>query len=269
MTLLSTLQSTPPQTRNNYKKILVEWKYGKRNGTWNLIPLNAKFSTQRKTNKQKNPIINNYILHGQTLEHVPNAKYLGLDISSDLSFNTHISRITTNANKTLGFLKRNITTKNENVKELAYKSLVRPQVEYASSVWSPYTKTGIHKVEKVQRRAVRWVKQDYSPLTSVTKLQQELGWRTLEHRRYDNRLIMFYKIYHNLVAIDFPSYIQKPTRQTRHMHPLSFRQIQTATDYHKWSFFPHSIILWNSLPESIATSPSLDHFKKAVAHVQY
>ena len=212
-----------------------------------------------------------YLLHGQTLESVSSAKYLGLDISSDLSYNNHISRITTNANKTLGFLKRNITTKNEKVKQLAYKSLIRPQVEYASSIWSPYTKSNVSKVERIQRRAIRWIKRDYPPLSSVSAMQEDLGLRTLEHRRNDFRLIMFFKIYHNTVAINLPSYITQPDRLTRHMHPLTFRQIQVSSDNHKWSFFPHSIILWNSLPQNVATLPKtqLEQFKRAVVNMQY
>lgn len=219
--------------------------------------------------KNKHVIKNKYYLHGQALEPVTHAKYLGLDLSTELSFNTHITRITTNANKSLGFIKRNISTNNQKVKELAYKTLVRPQVEYASTVWNPYTKTNIHKVEMVQRRAIRWINQDYSPLSSVTDMQKKMGWRSLEHRRLDARIIMFYKIYHNIVAINLPSYIQKPNRQTRHMHPLCLRQIQVTSDYHKFSFFPHCITLWNRLPVNIVTLPDLEHFKQAVAGIQY
>jgi len=87
----------------------------------------------------------NYRLHGQILETVDNAKYLGVDISKDLSWNTHINRITNNANKSLGFLRRNIQTRNSNIRQLAYKTIVRPQVEYASSVWSPHTLQNIQK----------------------------------------------------------------------------------------------------------------------------
>lgn len=221
--------------------------------------------------RNKNPIKHKYFLHGETLQAVSNAKYLGVDLSSDLSYSTHINRITTNANKTLGFLKRNILTKNEKVRELAYKTLVRPQVEYASSIWSPHTKTQINKVEMVQRRAVRWVKHEYSPLASVTAMQDSLGWRTLEQRRCDFRLIMFFRIYHHLVEVEFPSYIKKPVRLSRHMHPLSFRQIQVTSDYHKWSFYPHCITLWNSLPCQVATLPAaeLEQFRRAVASIHH
>ena len=94
-----------------------------------------------------------YYLYGQELETVDLAKYLGMNIGADLSWNSHISKITSTANRTLGFVKRNVKTKNKEIKTLAYNSLVRPQVEYASSVWSPYTKENIEKIEMVQRRA--------------------------------------------------------------------------------------------------------------------
>ena len=83
--------------------------------------------------KSRHPAQHIYMLHGQVLEAMDHAKYLGVDISKDLSWNTHINRISTNANRTLGFLKRNIKTKNIAIRTAAYQILVRPQVEYAST----------------------------------------------------------------------------------------------------------------------------------------
>ena len=85
------------------------------------------------------PLRSQYTLHGQILESTDSAKYLGINISEDLNWNNHIHEITSKANRTLGFVKRNVKTRNESVKELAYKTLVRPQVEYASSVRNPHT----------------------------------------------------------------------------------------------------------------------------------
>ena len=138
------------------------------------------------------------------------------------NWNTHISQITSKANRPLGFVKRNVRTKNQSVKELASKTLVRPQVEYASTVWSPYTKQNIQKIKMVQRMAARWVSNSYSYHDSVFTLSN-LGWRSLEYRRYDSRLAMFYKIQYGLVAVSMPSYFECPTRISRHMHSLSFR----------------------------------------------
>ena len=53
-----------------------------------------------------------YILHGHVLEVVSCVGYLGVDISNGLSWNSHIDRITSKANSTVGFIKRNIKTKN-------------------------------------------------------------------------------------------------------------------------------------------------------------
>ena len=144
---------------------------------------------------------------------------------------------------TLGFVKRNVKTSNVKVKEMAYKTLVRPQVEYASPVWSPHTKENIDKIEMTQRRAARWVKNKFSTYDSVTDMLSELGWRSLECRRIDARMIMFYKIVHGYVAIDLSTYFERPLRYTRHMHPLSFRQIHTNARYYQHSFYPTSIVL--------------------------
>ena len=104
-----------------------------------------------------------YTLHGEILESVDSARYLGVSISKDLTWNTHINEIVTKANQTLGLVKRNVKTKNQSVKELAYKTSVRPK-EYISTVWSPYTctKKNIDQIEMVQRRAARWVTNSYS-----------------------------------------------------------------------------------------------------------
>ena len=144
------------------------------------------------------------------------AKHLGVTISKDLSWNTHINNITASENRTLGFVKRNIRTKSKEVRSLAYNSLVRPQVEYASSIWSPYTKENINKIEMLQRRAARWVCNDYPPCSSVTEMLDNLGWWSLELRRYDAPIAMFYKIVCGLAAIPVPSYFERPTVQTRH-----------------------------------------------------
>ena len=147
------------------------------------------------------PINSRYTMHYQILATVGTVRYLGVDLYFNLNFNTYISRITSNANKTLGFLKRNIRTKHSGVREAAYQTLLRPLVEYESAVWSPYTKQGIHKVEMVQRRAIRWTMNNYTHHAKVTDMQEKLGWRSLEQSRADARMIIKYKIIHGYVAI--------------------------------------------------------------------
>ena len=142
--------------------------------------------------KQNQPLNTQYTLHDQVLESTNTAKYLGVTLSKDLSWNEHISSLTAKANGTLGFVKRNVKTNNSKVKELAYKTLVRRQVEYASPVWSPHTKENIKKIEMIQRRAAKWVTGNFSPYDCVSNMLCELGWRALADRRIDARIIMLY-----------------------------------------------------------------------------
>ena len=170
--------------------------------------------------RSRKPVMSRYFMHNQELESVDTAKYLGVNISRDLNWNIHINNIAASANRTLGLVKRNVQTKNKDIRTLAYNSLVRPQVEYGSVVWSPYMKENKDKIEMVQRRAARWVSNDYSTYSSVTGASN-LEWRSLENRRYDARLLMFYKIIYDLVAIPIPLYFERPEVYTRHTHPLA------------------------------------------------
>ena len=99
-----------------------------------------------------------HTIHSEALEAVASARYPGVDIANDLSWETHITRITNTANKSLGFLlKRNLGTQNTSLWENAYKAIVRAQLGHAAPVWDPHTKDDMHKIVKVQRRAAQWV----------------------------------------------------------------------------------------------------------------
>ena len=121
---------------------------------------------------------------------------------------------------------------------MAYNTLVRPQLEYAAAVWDPHTKGKTSQVEKVQRRAARWVSCNYVRLASVTDMTETLGLRSLAQRRANTRLCLFYNIIHGLVAIPLPSYIQLNTSISRYCHSMTFQQLHATTNYYKYSFFP-------------------------------
>ena len=104
----------------------------------------------------RNHIKFGYTIHGHNLQHVDNAKYLGVTINKSLSWNNHIDNVTKKAYQTLAFLRRNINMCNRNSKEQAYKTFVRAALEYASSVWDPHTARNINAIEMVQRRAARF-----------------------------------------------------------------------------------------------------------------
>ena len=106
--------------------------------------------TQHQHYKQ---IIFDYSLHKKTLEKFSQQN---TTISDNMDWVQHISDISSKATKTHSFLRRNLAFATTSTKEVAYKTLVRPKLEYAAPFWSPYSKPQINQVEKVQRTAARW-----------------------------------------------------------------------------------------------------------------
>ena len=122
------------------------------------------------------------------MESVDSIKYLGVTITNDLKWNTHIT------NRTLGFLRRNLFSCPQDVKEAAYKGWVHPVLGYGNSVWDPHTKGLQEVLEKVQNRAARFVIRNYTfEEESMTGILEQLKWESLKKRRTNNRLILLYK----------------------------------------------------------------------------
>ena len=95
----------------------------------------VKCNMMQLTRKRIKKIHASYTLEGTVLENVESTKYLRVIIANDLRWKTHVSNICTKANRTLGFLGRNLYSCPQEVKEAAYKGLVRPVMEYGSLVW--------------------------------------------------------------------------------------------------------------------------------------
>ena len=79
------------------------------------MELNPSKCLVQHITRARTPIRHQFVLHGQVLEAVEHAKYLGLEISNGLNWNTHIQNLTTKANRTLGFVRRNIPTKHQGI----------------------------------------------------------------------------------------------------------------------------------------------------------
>ena len=215
----------------------------------------------RISNKRKT-INATYHIHNVQLKQTKRAKYLGLTFSNTLSWNAHIDTITKKANNTTAFLRRNLSKCPKNIKDTCYKTFVRPQVEYAATVWDPHT-TDIKKVEAVQRRAARFVTGDYRYTSSVTGMIESLSWETLQHSRQQAKAIMMFRIVHTMVAIPASPHLQLLGAATRG-HQYRYRVPYSRTKTYKESFFPSSIKLWNQLPEELTTAESLETFKAGI-----
>ena len=213
--------------------------------------------------RKRKPIVAEYTLKEEPLENVKVASYLGVQLADNLTWHNHIAKVAAKGNKTLGFVRRNIKTSSINTKTLAYQTLVRPTVEYASCIWSPHQKHLRDSIEKIQRRAVRYVCANYEQKASVTSMQRSLEWDTLEQRRMKSIVTMGYKIIHKRVAISSEQ-LKINTLPTR-SNGMKFHRISAQTNYYKFSFFPTLVPLWNSLPPDAALAANLDIFKQRIS----
>ena len=119
-------------------------------------------------------------------------------------------------NKTLGFFRQNLSECTSQVKYVAYTTMVRPKLEYSSTVWDPHLTSNVHTLEQVQLRAARFVHRSYTQRTPgcVTNMIQSLGWESLQQRRCMDRLSMLFKIQHGLVDISH-EFVQPDDSRTR------------------------------------------------------
>ena len=224
MTPSCTGLSDPRMMSPVFKKTWKTCRFGRIDGLCLLILISARFfasPTREKTSlKPTTPSI-----CGSTLRTVDNAKYLGVTIQSNLSWKPHINNITKRANSTLCFFRRNLRKCPSKIKEQAYRTYVRPTLEYTSSVWDSSIEDQVTQIEKVQRRAARFTKADYHPKHSVTKMLNDLQWQALQERRVHSKVIMLYRIVHHLVAIPAsPPYLLLPSSDTTRGHQFQFRQ---------------------------------------------
>ena len=217
-----------------------------------------------RVGRPKHKLVHLYTLHNQNLSETDSAKYLGLTITSDLQWNQHINNITNKANSILGLLRRNLRIPSQTIKTHAYQSLVRPHLEYASTVWDPHTQKNIHKLDMVQRRAARYTCNRYHNISSVTEMVGHLGWEPLATRRRNMRLCMMYKIAHTVVGDPWTEWLTASKRVTRGFHAWKYIPIYSHHNIYKFSFLPRTIIDWNSLSphsvDSCDTVKYLGHF---------
>ena len=206
-----------------------------------------------------------YQLNGKVFSTVNEVKYLGVWVACDLNWSPHINRVSNRANRSLGFLRRNLRQCPPALKERAYLAQVRSVLEYCSSIWDPHLRKDVNQVEKIQRRAARFVCRDYGWRSSVTDMLHKLGWRDLELRRRDTRLALLYKILNDHVAVTADELgVSRVISKTRAGQPDRFtlRAPRAKSTEFENSFTIRTVSQWNNLklPASVVKASTPEKF---------
>ena len=165
----------------------------------------------RITNKLKK-IGYTYSLNGAPLEWVDTFRYLGVRINSKLTWTDHVSEAKTKASRVLNLLRRSMQGCSTQAKARAYTALVRPHLETCAPVWTPYQKGAQDDLEKVQRRAARWICTKWDKVShcwskTYEECRSQLRWPTVQQRHQLLSCCQTFKITHNLDCLNFDDYL--------------------------------------------------------------
>jgi hypothetical protein len=229
--------------------------------TWSMS-MNADKCKIVSFTKKTNPLNFDYSLCGHTLERTKEYKYLGLIVADNLSWSKHIDHVTKKAMKALYFVRRQFWQSGIEVKKLLCSSLVRSHLEYAAVAWDPHLKNNIKALEMVQRRAVRFVFNNYHYKSSVTRMLTITEWPLLKSRRQIARLKAMFLAYCNTGGWSaLNPYLLEPRYFSRNDHPYKLRCKPIKNNSGLNSFVYRTVNDWNSLPSSVfdpfPSSPSV------------
>ena len=215
----------------------------------------------RVTNK-RNPLDVSYTMQDHNLKQVDTKKYLGVTLQKKLTWNNHVQNIYTKANNTLSLLRRNMGSCPRKTKERCYTRLVRPTIEYSSTVWDPYTYKNIDELETIQRRAARFVNGNYSWFASPSNMIADLGWESLAERRAKAKVAMTYKIMNGLMDIPKTKFKESICTNTRSQ--AQFLIPCCRINAYKYSFFPSAARLWTHVPIEIRAQRTITSFRSSL-----
>ena len=197
---------------------------------------------------------------------VESVKYLGVIITNDLKWNTHIANTCKSAKQKLGLLHRNFRQADQRTLSQLYKALVLPKLDYCCCVWDPATSTLNDQLESVQRFAAKLCTKRWSD-PSVS-LISNLNWSTLCSHRSRLKIQLCRQIIMKESIISPLSYFTPPP----HLNPRSHHHRSVCVPFARTasfqsSFFISACHLWNSLPGHVVSLPSSRSFKAALLHL--
>lgn len=200
-----------------------------------------------------------------TLENVKDAKLLGVTIDQSLTWSTHLNLLGKKISKKLGVLRRLRCFMSNDALLKVYNSIIFPHFNYCCTVWcSSKNKSNMDCIFKLQKSAARIILNVHDFRTPSNEMFSLLRWMPISDYFIFRKLILIFKVLHNLT----PSYMNVfryistvSTRNTRGSSDNLLYVPSCRTEYYKRSFTFSGTRLWNELPKEIRECLTLSSFK--------
>jgi hypothetical protein len=226
--------------------------------TWLLLFNISKCVVMHYGHNNKNYLYN---LNNIQLTESDTERDLGVLFNSNLKWKNQVINVSNKANQMLGRIKKSFACFDYKLLRSLYITFIRPLLEFAVTVWSPYLKSDCDYIERIQHKATKLVSSIRN--LSYIKRLEKLNLTTLVERRQRGDLIQMYKIMNNIDKLEKDIRFPIVNNHTRG-HCFKYFKEMTKHKYRENFFFNRVANLWNSLPEEVVKSPSVNSFKAAI-----
>jgi len=253
-TTLADRRSKQSEEINHALEEVLDW------GTRNCVKFNASKTQSIFISTKRSEYPSTIIMDGVNISNSDDISLLGVKISSNLSWNTHITFLAKRACRKLNFLFRARHYFRSNDLLQLYKAQIRPLLEYCSHIWGAAPDSVLNLLDRVQARAVRLINDP-----SITE-----NLSSLSHRRSVGDLCLFYRYYFGRCSSQIAGCVPPPltmsvnrrSRRTEASHNFAVAIGTSRSNIGQRSFFSRVGKLWNSLPATVFPAEfDLQHFK--------
>ena len=192
---------------------------------------------------------------------VSEMKDMGVVVDNRLDFKSHVNNIVARAFVRSNLIHKCFISRDVHTLLRAFKTYVRPILEYASCIWSPHLLGNIKQIESVQpqftKRLLGLANVSYEDRLALLHID------SLETRRLRFDLIMVYKILSNMVDVPASQRFTRGassdhyTREHCHKLVLNYSRV----DVRKFFFSERITKQWNALAAQPQDFSSLGSFK--------
>jgi hypothetical protein len=220
------------------------------------------------SNRSLSVPVNCYFIKGQVIQRTDSMRDLGITITSDLHFTSHINTIVSKALQRTSILFRGFLSRDIQLMRRSFITYIRPLIEFNSVVWNPTQIFLIDLLESVQRKFTKRIP-SLSNLNYLDRLKV-INLEPLELRRLKTDLIHYYKF----IVLPFNPELKdrflhyNPPPSSRSGAPYLHKPIRRSTMMDS-SFFYRSVHIWNALPAEFKNCTSIHSFKYSIDNYDF
>ena len=258
--------SSPSKTAKSFKAILDLKTWSEESG---LKFNETKCKTQCLTRKLTS-VTYNYELNNKILIQTECEQDLGVFLDKNLTWKRQVNKQSAKANKLLGYIRRStMYIHNQEVRRTLYLALVRPHLGYATQPWAPQSIELIRHLERMQRRATKYILHlPFSTTMSYSTRLQTLNLLPVCYWHEFLDMVLFYKIINDLISVH-PTIrptirSSRPTRSSTSKNP-KFVVPKCKTVTHQRSYIIRTTRIWSHLVDELnLNTDSFSSFKSSL-----